>query len=73
MKWKNFDGMAWPDPGTMRELEHRLRYLDTRREDILCAADVVSAYRELIDKTKKDRDCIIKKLKGAVCRDNTTF
>jgi hypothetical protein len=41
------DGTVWPDPDDPGEVSWRLRYGTPSKEDLLWAASVVSAYREL--------------------------
>ncbi len=39
--------MTWPNPFCFEDVEWQLRYGDPTREMLLCAASVLSAYRQL--------------------------
>ena len=53
------DGMTWPQPGeAMGEVEWRMRYNKPSREDILYAASVMSAYRQMVWDTQRKRNFV---------------
>jgi len=60
------DDMIWPKPcKKMEELQWRLRYAPQRgRGDDLLAASIICAYIDLIGKTVKDREYIVRKIKA---------
>lgn len=65
MTFKHFSEMVWVDPNTERisELERRLRYSGLlTSEDYMLAATVISNYRDMVNKTQKDRNFICKML-----------
>jgi len=55
-----FDNMTWPIPD---DIEWTLRYGKPTQEDIMFSASIVSAYRGLVMKNKKERDRVIRVLK----------
>ena len=49
--------MTWPQPGeALGEVQWRLRYGTPTREDLLCAAGVMSAYHALVATTQFNRN-----------------
>jgi len=64
---KRIDDMVWPVPGkTMNELEYALRYSREprlTRLTRLMAAEVISAYRQMIFEPRRKRDRVIAKLR----------
>lgn len=65
--WLNFGEMAWPAPGErMDEIEHALRYGTPSRKDVLAAASIIAAYRELVNAPRKKRDHVVRKLRSAL-------
>lgn len=62
--WVCFDGMTWPLPGSrMDEAEHRLRFGGATREDVLLAASVMHAYRQMVEDTAKQRANVVRTLR----------
>lgn len=62
----HWDGTSWPRAGDpASELSWRLRYAEPTRGDILSAAGIVSAYRDLIWKTGRQREDIVRQLRKA--------
>jgi hypothetical protein len=62
--YAHFDGMAWPlttDP----DLEWTLRYGKPTRSQLLVAASVYSAYRQMIHDPRHQRDDVIRQLRKA--------
>lgn len=56
VRWMRPDeSSVWPDPSTLGPLEWSLRYADPTREDLLAAASVVAAYRQLLLVCTRDR------------------
>ena len=61
----HFDGMGWPrDCDFLDEVNHRLRYGEPSKSDLLVAADVMSAYRALITDTSRKRAEVVRVLKS---------
>lgn len=60
----HFDEMTWPRAGEwLQELNHKLRYGKPERGDILCAAEICSAYFALVrNKTQEQRNRICSRL-----------
>lgn len=59
-----FDGMTWPVPGArLSDAEHRLRHREATREDVLLAASVVAAYRQLVTDTEAKRRVVVRKVR----------
>lgn len=44
----NFDGMTWPDPDDPLEIEWTLRYGTPTRAQLLAAASMIAAYKQLV-------------------------
>lgn len=71
--YANFDEMTWPLPDSEKlgDIEWKFRHApnEVTRGDILTAASVMSAYRELIlHKTNQRRNYISNKLKNATVK-----
>lgn len=65
--WAWFDNMTWPVPSDrVREAEHRLRIGEATRADILIAASVIAAYRQMILDPKRKRDAVVRRLREAM-------
>ena len=61
----HFDGMGWPrDCDFLDEVNHRLRYGEPSKSDLLVAADVMSAYRALITDPSRKRAMVVRVLKS---------
>jgi hypothetical protein len=65
--YRNFDGMCWPAPGerlaeVANSLAHAVAFAEMRR-DLLVAASVIEAYRELILLPATKRNAIIRELR----------
>jgi len=62
--FKIFGGMTWPSPcERLSEMEWRLRHGIPSRNDMLCAASVMSAYTSLINSSQKHRNDICRILR----------
>lgn len=67
----------WPAPfsgegSAMGDLNHKLRYSAHEyitREDLLYAASIISAYRELINMPARERASIIADIRSALAKD----
>ena len=60
------DGGTWPVPDDgLAELEWRLRYGTPTRSDLLTAASVMAAYRQLIEATEAQRNRVVRALREA--------
>lgn len=62
--WVTFDEMTWPAVG-LADLEWRMRYTDTTKQDRLVAAGVIDAYIALLNKPVRQRNAIISKIRAA--------
>jgi hypothetical protein len=64
----HFGEMSWPKHGKFAlTLDHRLRYAPVEsitRSELLHAASIISAYRALIEKPKRERDSIVAVLRA---------
>lgn len=61
--YRKFDGMVWPVPGDGLDfVDWSLRYGDANSVRLV-AASVVSAYSELIGKSRDRREAIVKELR----------
>lgn len=65
----SFDEMCWPRAGeACGDVEWRLRYhkdelFDLTREDELCAASILAAYRELVHCPRAKREAVVRRLR----------
>jgi len=61
------DRTVWPVPGEeMSELEHKLRHSgNIRTSDLLAAASIISAYRQLLTTTGDRRAEVVRMIKRA--------
>lgn len=67
MNWARFDTMAWPRPDVaMAEIEWRLRHGTPSKADIMAAASVISAYRQMVFDPEKKRRVVIRHLRESV-------
>ena len=64
----HFDGMSWPLPGddTHQDLEWVMRYAQPSRSDMLRAASIIAAYRELVTCTERKRRYVVRQIRSAV-------
>lgn len=61
------DGSGWPDPTDPNEVEWRIRNLPSERADAaLTAASYMTAYREIINLTCREREAVVRKIKAAL-------
>ena len=61
---KHFLGMTWPCPGEeMNDLEWTLRYGTPTRENLLSAAGIIGAYRQMVFDNYKKRQMVIRELR----------
>lgn len=59
-----FDGMSWPVPGErLDEVEHALRYGTPSRSEMLLAASVLEAYRQMVTDPRTKREHVIRTLR----------
>lgn len=64
MNWARFDTMVWPIPdGDMSELEWRLRHGIPTEADVMAAAGVIAAYRQMVNDPEKKRRVVIRHLR----------
>ena len=62
--FRNFNGMCWPCPCVrMDELEYALRYGKPTKWELLAAASVLSAYRQMVFDPIRKRQKIISELR----------
>lgn len=61
-----FDGMTWPNPADPLEVEWSLRYGAPSREQMLVAASVVAAYRQLVEDPQRIRSGKVATLRQAL-------
>lgn len=60
----SFDDMCWPTAGDANaELEWVLRYGTPTKEQLLCAASVLAAYRQMVSDTVEKRQKIVRILR----------
>ena len=65
--WASFDGMTWPLPSErLGEAEGNLRHGEATRADILLAASVIRAYRQMVNDPKRKRDAVVRRLREAM-------
>lgn len=65
--YAHFDDMTWPAPGEeLSEVEWHLRYGGVTRSDLVVAASVIAAYRELISAPRRKRERVIRGIRAAV-------
>lgn len=60
------DGTVWPNPTDPNEVQWRLRYGTPTKSDLLVAASMMSAYRELAGQTHKRRSTVVRLLRAAL-------
>lgn len=59
-----FDDMCWPTAGAAcGDLEWTLRYGEPTRQQLLCAASVLAAYRQMVYDSREKRQRVIHMLK----------
>lgn len=64
-RFEFFNEICWPVPGErMGEIEHTLRYGEPKRTDLLLAASVLSAYRQLVSSSTRKRNYVIKMIRA---------
>ena len=62
--YRDFNGMSWPCPcDRMDALEYTLRYGEPTKSDLLLAASVLSAYRQMVRDPVKKRQKVIAELR----------
>lgn len=62
--FRHFDGMAWPCPGKRtEELVRTLVYGEPTRNDLLLAAAVIEAYRQIFQDTEKQRRRVVREVR----------
>lgn len=63
----SFDGMTWPVPGVrLDELNYTLRHGVPTRSDLLLAASVLSAYRQMVSDPVRKREVVVRRLREAM-------
>ena len=63
----SFDGMTWPVPGwRLDELNYTLRHGVPTRSDLLLAASVLSAYRQMVSDPVRKREFVVRHLREAM-------
>lgn len=70
----HFDGMTWPDPRYVNELEWRVRHAEksVTRNDALVMASVLAAYHELVTLPVRDRNKRVAKIRKAMENSSST-
>lgn len=58
-RYLHFGGMTWPNPHALEEMAWRLRYGQPTKVDLLLAASVVGAYRQLVEDSQRERNAKI--------------
>lgn len=67
MNWARFDTMAWPLPDeAMSDIEWRLRHGAPSKADIMAAASVISAYRQMVFDPETKRRGVIRQLRKCI-------
>jgi hypothetical protein len=63
--YASFDEMTWPGHWDADEVEYRLRHAPelATREDLMHAATVMAAYRELINCTAEKRRHVVREIR----------
>jgi hypothetical protein len=64
-----FDGMSWPIPTERtRDIEHKMRYARDKLTDgdLLLAASVLDAYREMVNCSARKRDVAVNGIRAAM-------
>lgn len=62
-----FGDMTWPVPGArLDEAEHRLRHGEATREDVLLAASVMAAYRQMMTDPETKRRTVVRQVREAM-------
>lgn len=65
--WALFDGMTWPVPGhRLADAEHALRVGGAVESDLLIAASVIAAYRQMVTDPKRKREVVVRHLREAM-------
>lgn len=63
--YAHFDSMCWPVPNAAAgEVEWRLRHGYASKQDIMYAASVMAAYRQMIDDPHHKRVRVIRELRA---------
>ena len=60
------DRTVWPNPADPNEVQWRLRYGTPSKADLLVAASMMAAYRELAGQTYKRRSQVVSLLRAAL-------
>lgn len=64
--YASFDGMIWTLPGEhMSEVEHALRYGTPTKQQLLYAAGVIEAYRQMVWDPETKRRRVVRNLRRA--------
>ncbi len=67
--YAHFDGMCWPLAGSrLSDLEWQLRYGKPTRSQLLMAASVLSAYRQMVSDPKAKRETVIREIRAKQTR-----
>ena len=68
-----FDGMSWPHPAGVGDLDWRLRYAPDgiTRDDMVYAASILSAYTQLLAESDKVASGKLRKIRKLVKSDDT--
>jgi hypothetical protein len=60
----NFDNMCWAKPGRdLNELSRQLALGIATKQDMVCAASILSAYQQMISDTQKKRNHVVKMIR----------
>ena len=62
--YRRFEEMTWPVPcDDMGELQWRLRYGYAREGDKILAAEIITAYQQMIRDPRRKRDMVVAELR----------
>jgi len=63
--YRKIDDMVWPQPGEkMNDIEWKLRHGAATKDELMAAASIISAYRQLIADPQKKRNMVIRVLRS---------
>ena len=68
--YTHFEGMCWPVPGErMNEIERTMRHSTPSRTDCLVAASIISAYRQMVGDSEKQRRFNLRHIRSALKKE----
>lgn len=68
----HFDQMTWPNPEDPLNVEWTLRYSTPTREQLLVAASMIAAYKQLVEDDQVRRNQKVAGLRRAIREQNDT-